>query len=110
DTKIVSVTGMSNVLGTIPQLHTILDAARQVGALAVVDGAQLVPSLTTDVTTLGADFLTFSAHKMVGPTGIGALWGRPERLEEMEPVEFGGDMISDVTLHGATWASIPHRF
>lgn len=110
DTKIVAITGMSNVLGTVPQLPTILDAAHQVGALTVVDGAQLVPSVGVDVTTLGADFLTFSAHKMLGPTGIGALWGRPERLEEMEPVEFGGDMISDVTLHGATWAAVPHRF
>jgi cysteine desulfurase/selenocysteine lyase len=110
DTKVVSVTGMSNVLGTIPDLHTILDAARAAGALTVVDGAQLVPHISMDVTTLGADFVTFSGHKMLGPTGIGALWGRSERLEEMEPVEFGGDMISDVTLHGASWAAVPHRF
>lgn len=110
DTKVVAVTGMSNVLGTIPELHTILDAARAVGAVSVVDGAQLVPHFPMDVTTLGADFITFSSHKMLGPTGIGVLWGRPERLEELEPTEYGGDMISDVTSHNATWAAVPHRF
>lgn len=110
DTKIVAVSGMSNVLGTIPQLHAILDRARSVGALSVVDGAQLVPHVPMDVATLGADMVAFSAHKMLGPTGIGALWGRPERLAEIEPVEGGGDMIADVTWHGATWAAVPHRF
>ena len=109
-TKIVSVSGMSNVLGTIPDLDPILGAARSVGALSVVDGAQLVPHNPVDVTTLGADVIAFSAHKMLGPTGIGALWARPERLEEIQPVEFGGDMIADVTLTGATWAPVPHRF
>lgn len=110
DTKVVSVTGMSNVLGTVPDLKMILDAAREVGALSIVDGAQLVPHLPVDVTQLGADALVFSAHKMLGPTGIGVMWARRERLEEIEPVEGGGDMISDVTLHGATWAQVPHRF
>ena len=110
DTKVVSVSGMSNVLGTIPDLTPILDAARSVGAFSIVDGAQLVPHCQVDVTTLGADAITFSAHKMLGPTGIGALWARPERLEEIEPVEGGGDMIADVTLHGARWAKVPHRF
>lgn len=110
DVKVVAVTGMSNVLGTIPPLTQIVSAAHQVGAIVVVDGAQLVPHLGVDVQALGADFLAFSAHKMLGPTGIGVLWGRMERLEEMEPFEGGGEMISDVRLHTATWAAIPHRF
>ncbi len=110
DVKVVAVTGMSNVLGTIPPVDRIAEMAHQVGALVVVDGAQLVPHQPVDVQTLGADFLAFSAHKMLGPTGIGALWGRPERLEEMEPYEGGGEMITDVQLHSSTWAPVPHRF
>lgn len=110
DTRVVSLTGMSNVLGTVPQLETILPVAREAGAFTIIDGAQMVPHLPVDVTTLGADALAFSAHKMLGPTGIGVLWARKERLAEVEPVEGGGDMIADVTLHGATWAAIPHRF
>ncbi|CAN5764693.1 hypothetical protein BH23ACT5_BH23ACT5_14950 [soil metagenome] len=110
DTKVVSLTGMSNVLGTVPQLDTILEAARSVGALTVIDGAQLVPHRGVDVCTLGADFVTFSSHKMLGPTGIGVVWARRERLEETDPVEGGGDMIADVTLHKSTWAKVPHRF
>lgn len=109
-TKIVAFTGMSNVLGTMTPVRQISDAAHEVGAIAVVDGAQLVPHAPVDVDALGADFLAFSAHKMLGPTGIGALWGRPERLEEMEPVEGGGEMIADVGLHESTWAPVPHRF
>lgn len=108
--KVVAFTGMSNVLGTMPPVSSICEMARSVGALAVVDGAQLGPHSPVDVETLGADFLAFSAHKMLGPTGIGALWGRAERLEEMEPFEGGGEMIADVGLHESTWASIPHRF
>jgi cysteine desulfurase/selenocysteine lyase len=110
DTKIVSVTGMSNVLGTVPDLSRLLQAARSVGAFTIVDGAQLVPHFPVDVTQLGADAIVFSGHKMLGPTGIGVLWARSERLEELEPIEGGGDMIADVTLHGSTWTSIPHRF
>jgi cysteine desulfurase/selenocysteine lyase len=109
-TKVVAFTGMSNVLGTMTPVRRICDAAHEAGAIAVVDGAQLVPHAPVDVATLGADFLAFSAHKMLGPTGIGALWGRPERLAEMEPVEGGGEMIADVGLHHSTWAPIPHRF
>lgn len=108
--KVVAFTGMSNVLGTMPPVADICAAARQVGALTVVDGAQLVPHAPVDVTTLGADFLAFSAHKMLGPTGIGALWGRPERLQQMEPFEGGGEMIAQVGLHESTWAPIPQRF
>ncbi len=109
-TRIVAVTGMSNVLGTMPPLDRIIAAAHRVGAIVVVDGAQLVPHAPVDVTALDADFLAFSAHKMLGPTGIGVLWGKPERLEEMQPLEGGGEMISDVQLTTATWAPIPHRF
>ena len=110
DVKVVAVTGMSNVLGNMPPLHRIIDAAHAVGAVVVVDGAQLVPHGPVDVLNLGADFLAFSAHKMLGPTGIGILWAKPERLEEMEPIEFGGEMISDVRLEESTWAPVPHRF
>jgi cysteine desulfurase / selenocysteine lyase len=108
--KVVAFSGMSNVLGTMPPVKEICAAARTVGALTVVDGAQLVPHAPVDVTDLGADFLAFSAHKMLGPTGIGALWGTPERLAEMEPFEGGGEMIADVGLHESTWAPIPARF
>ncbi|MGQ0849874.1 MAG: aminotransferase class V-fold PLP-dependent enzyme [Actinomycetota bacterium] len=108
--RIVSFTGMSNVLGTIPPIAAMAAAAHRSGALVVVDGAQLVPHRPVDVVDLGADFLAFSAHKMLGPTGVGVLWGRRERLEEMEPFEGGGEMISDVQLDHSTWATIPHRF
>jgi cysteine desulfurase/selenocysteine lyase len=108
--RVVSITGMSNVLGTIPPTRDLADAAHGVGAIVVVDGAQLVPHRPVNVKALGVDFLAFSAHKMLGPTGIGVLWGRPERLEETEPVEGGGEMISDVQLDHSTWAAIPHRF
>ena len=108
--KVVGVTGMSNVLGTIPDVRTIADAAHTIGARVVVDGAQLVAHRPVSVESMGADFFAFSSHKMLGPTGIGVLWGRQEALEELEPFEGGGEMISDVTLEGATWAPIPHRF
>jgi cysteine desulfurase / selenocysteine lyase len=110
DTKVVSVTGMSNVLGTVPDLRPILDRSSEVGAFSIVDGAQMVPHFPVDVTTLGADAVAFSSHKMLGPTGIGAVWARPERLEEIEPIEGGGDMIANVTREDATWAEIPFRF
>jgi cysteine desulfurase/selenocysteine lyase len=110
DVKIVAVTGMSNVLGTMPDIATIARMAHDHGARVVVDAAQLVPHCGADVQTLGADFIAFSSHKMLGPTGIGVLWGRMDALEETEPFEGGGEMISDVTLHTATWATIPHRF
>ena len=108
--RIVAFTGMSNVLGTIPPIRQMADAAHEVGALVVLDAAQLVPHRPVDVADLGIDFLAFSAHKALGPTAIGVLWGRPERLEEMEPFEGGGEMISNVELHQSTWARIPHRF
>jgi cysteine desulfurase/selenocysteine lyase len=107
---VVSFSGMSNVLGTIPPIRQMADAAHQAGALVVLDAAQLVPHRPVDVKELGVDFLAFSAHKALGPTAIGVLWGRPERLEEMEPFEGGGEMISNVELDRSTWARIPHRF
>jgi cysteine desulfurase / selenocysteine lyase len=110
DVKVVSITGMSNVLGTMPPLRTDHRRRAPVGAIAVVDAAQLVPHHPVDVRTLGADFVAVSAHKMLGPTGIGFLWGSPQALEQMEPSEGGGEMIADVELQRSTWAPIPHRF
>jgi cysteine desulfurase/selenocysteine lyase len=108
--KIVSVSGMSNVTGTIGPVAELVAAAHAVGAVAIVDAAQSVPHLPTNVSEIGADFLAFSAHKMLGPTGVGALWGKREILEEMEPAEGGGEMIADVTLYDSRWAPIPHKF
>jgi cysteine desulfurase/selenocysteine lyase len=108
--KIVSVSGMSNVTGTIGPVPELVAAAHAVGAVIVVDAAQSVPHLPTNVSEIGADFLAFSAHKMLGPTGVGTLWGRREILEEMEPAEGGGEMISDVGLYESRWAPIPHKF
>lgn len=108
--KIVSISGMSNVLGSFGPVAEAVAAARAVGALTVIDGAQLIPHSTGDVSAMGADFVAFSAHKMLGPTGVGALWGRMERLEEMEPAEGGGEMIRDVDFNESTWAEVPHKF
>ena len=108
--KVVSISGMSNVLGSFGPVTEAVQAARAVGALVVVDAAQLAPHSPIDVQAIGADFAAFSAHKMLGPTGIGALWGRMDRLEEMEPAEGGGEMIRDVKLTESTWAEVPHKF
>ncbi len=108
--KVVAISGMSNVTGALGPVGVLSEAARSVGAIVVVDGAQLVPHLPVDVQRLGADFLAFSAHKMLGPTGIGAMWGRPELLEEMEPTEGGGEMITDVGRFESSWAPVPHKF
>ena len=109
-TKIVGISGMSNVTGAIGPIAEITAAARAVGAVIVMDGAQSVPHTPTDVSQLDVDFLAFSAHKMLGPTGIGALWGRSELLNEMSPVEGGGEMITDVGLYESRWAPVPHKF
>lgn len=109
-TKIVAVTGMSNVLGILPPVERIVKAAHDVGAVVLVDGAQLVPHLGADVQALGCDFLAFSGHKMLGPTGVGVLWGRRDLLEKMEPFLGGGDMIREVRLDGATWNDLPWKF
>src|SRR5688572_2516440 len=101
--KLVAVTQMSNVLGTIPPLREIIDKAHAVGALVLIDGAQSVPHMPADVQALDCDFLVFSGHKMLGPTGIGVLWARKEILAEMPPFMTGGDMIKKVTLDGCEW-------
>ncbi|MDQ3782213.1 MAG: aminotransferase class V-fold PLP-dependent enzyme, partial [Actinomycetota bacterium] len=109
-TRIVAVSAMSNVTGTMPPVTELAAAAHAVGAVVVVDAAQAVPHLPVDVATLGADFLAWSGHKMLGPTGIGCLWGRADRLEEMSPLQGGGEMISDVGLYESRWAPVPHKF
>ncbi|ERL66435.1 cysteine desulfurase [Schleiferilactobacillus shenzhenensis] len=109
-TKIVAVTQVSNVLGTINPIQEISSLAHAVGAVVVVDGAQSAPHMPVDVQALGADFFAFSGHKMLGPTGIGVLYGKMPLLAEMPPVEFGGEMISKVEKFHTTWADIPWRF
>ena len=108
--KLVSVTAMSNVLGTLPPLRRLADAAHAAGALFMVDGAQYVPHLPTDVAELGCDFFGFTGHKMLGPTGIGVLWAREELLEAMPAFLGGGEMIRDVRLDGWTPNEIPWKF
>ncbi len=109
-TKLVAFTHMSNVLGTISPVAEIVARAKAVGAVTVVDGAQSVPHMPVDVQALDCDFYAFSGHKMLGPTGIGVLWGRRELLEEMPPFLTGGDMIRDVTLAHSTWNDLPWKF
>jgi cysteine desulfurase/selenocysteine lyase len=108
--KLVAVTQMSNVLGTIPPVKEIIKKAHAVGALVLLDGAQAVPHMPVDVQALECDFLAFSSHKMLGPTGMGILWGRQEILKEMPPFMTGGDMIKTVTLEGSTWNELPWKF
>jgi cysteine desulfurase / selenocysteine lyase len=108
--KLVGVTAMSNVLGTMPPLDRIIGAAHAAGALVLVDGAQWVPHLPTDVTALDCDFFGFTGHKMLGPTGIGGLWARRELLDAMPPFLGGGEMIRDVRLDGFTPNDVPWRF
>jgi cysteine desulfurase/selenocysteine lyase len=109
-TKVASLTLMSNVLGTITPISEIAQQAKGRGVLVVVDGAQAVPHLPVNVQTLGCDALAFSAHKMLGPTGVGVLYAREELLEAMDPFLGGGEMISDVQLTSATWNEIPWKF
>ncbi len=108
--KLVAFTGMSNVLGTINPAAEIVRLAHAAGAITVVDGAQSVPHLPVDVQALDVDFLAFSAHKMLGPTGIGALYGKAQLLETMPPFLGGGDMIKTVHLRAFTPNDIPHKF
>ncbi len=109
-TRIVGVVHVSNVLGTINPVAEITRLAHERGALVVVDGSQAVPHMPVDVPAIGADFYAFTGHKMLGPTGIGVLVGRRELLEGMEPFLGGGEMISNVSTDGSTWAEVPWKF
>lgn len=109
-TKLVAVTAMSNVLGTINPIRELAARAKQVGALICVDGAQSVPHMLTDVRDPAIDFLAFSGHKVFGPTGIGILYGRRELLAAMDPFLCGGNMIDEVRLESSTWGELPSKF
>ncbi|MGX4584500.1 cysteine desulfurase [Paenibacillus chitinolyticus] len=109
-TKIVSVSHISNVLGVANPVKQIAAIAHKHGAVVMVDGAQSIPHIKVDVQELGCDFYTFSGHKMCGPTGIGVLYGKKAYLEQMEPIEFGGEMIDYVGLYDASWKELPWKF
>ncbi|MBM7541458.1 cysteine desulfurase [Amphibacillus cookii] len=109
-TKIVAIAHVSNVLGTINPIKEIAEVAHRNGAIVVVDGAQGVPHMKVDVQALDCDFYAFSGHKMCAPTGIGVLYGKKVWLEQMEPIEFGGEMIDFVDLYDSTWKELPWKF
>ena len=109
-TKVVAVGHVSNALGTIHPVREICELAHDAGAIVVIDGAQAAPHLPIDVQALGGDFYAISGHKMLGPMGIGALWGRSELLDAMPPYHGGGEMIDIVELDRSTWAKLPHKF
>jgi len=109
-TKIVSIAHASNVLGVVNPIQEIANIAHQHGAIMIADGAQSAPHMVVDVQALGVDFFAFSGHKMMGPTGIGVLYGRLSLLEQMTPAQFGGEMIERVSLTGATFKPVPWRF
>ncbi len=109
-TKVVALTHQSNVLGTVNPLDAITRRAHEVGAVVVLDACQSVPHMPVDVKALEIDFLAFSGHKAVGPTGVGIFWGRAELLEELPPFLTGGSMIENVTMESATWAQAPKKF
>ncbi|NED93945.1 cysteine desulfurase [Phytoactinopolyspora alkaliphila] len=109
-TKIVSLVHQSNILGTVNPVAHVVERAREVGALVLLDGAQSVPHMPVDVTELGVDLLAFTGHKLCGPTGIGVLWGRGEVLDGLPPFLGGGEMIETVAMDGSTFAPIPHKF
>ena len=111
NTKVVSIVGESNMSGMLPDIKKLNSLIREkTNAVYIVDGAQLVPHRKIDVQDLGIDFICVSGHKMLGPTGIGVVWGRKELLEKLDPVYGGGDMIEEVFYETATWAPIPHKF
>ena len=109
-TKIVSITHMSNVLGTINPIKEIAKLTKMVGAVFIVDGAQSVSHMPVNVQDLECDFLAFSGHKMLGPTGVGVLWGKFELLNDLDPFLSGGEMIEKVTLEDSTWNEVPYKF
>ena len=109
-TKLAAVTHVSNALGTINPIEKLIPEAHRNGTMFLVDGAQSAPHMPVDVQALDCDFFAFSAHKMLGPTGVGVLYARRELLEEMEPFLGGGEMIRRVTLEGATWNDVPYKF
>ena len=109
-TKVVSFVLVSNVLGTVNPVETIVRRAQEVGALVVIDASQAAPHMALDVQALGADFVAFTGHKMCGPTGIGVLWGRQELLEDLPPFLGGGEMIETVSMQSSTYAPAPHKF
>jgi len=108
--KLVAFSLMSNVLGTISDYDTIISKCKKAGVKTLVDGAQAVPHMTVDIEKIGCDFFAFSAHKMLGPTGIGVLWIRKEILENMDPFHGGGDMIREVHKYETTWNDLPYKF
>ena len=109
-TKIVALTHQSNVLGTINPLNELVKRTHEVGAIFILDACQSVPHMPVNVVELGVDFLAFSGHKTVGPTGVGVLWGRSNLLAQLPPFLFGGSMIESVTMTDATWAPAPRKF
>jgi cysteine desulfurase / selenocysteine lyase len=109
-TKVVSLTWVSNMLGTVNPVAEIARRAHEVGAVVIVDAAQAVPQMPVDVQAIGVDFLAFTGHKVTGPTGIGVLWGRREVFEQLPPFLGGGEMIETVTMERSTYAAIPHRY
>ncbi|MEG7327941.1 aminotransferase class V-fold PLP-dependent enzyme, partial [Enterococcus faecium] len=110
NTKIVSIAHVSNVLGVINPVEELAQMIHEQGGILVVDGAQSTPHMAIDVQQIDCDFFAFSGHKMCGPTGIGVLYGKRKWLEQMEPVEFGGEMIDFVELYDSTWKELPWKF
>ena len=110
NTAIVAFNHISNTLGTINPVQKIISQAKKVGAWTLVDGAQSGPHTIVDVQSWDVDFFTLSSHKMYGPTGLGILYGKREKLEAMDPYQGGGEMISTVTLENSTYAGLPHKF
>jgi cysteine desulfurase/selenocysteine lyase len=110
EVKVVATNLVSNALGTINPVERLATWAHNHGAIMVVDAAQGAPHRVIDVQTIGCDFLAFSAHKLCGPSGVGALWGRRELLEAMEPFNLGGHMIKKVQFERTTWGDLPHKF
>jgi len=108
--RLVTFSLMSNVLGTISDAQAIIAKCKEAGVLTLVDGAQAVPHMKVDLSAMGCDFFAFSAHKMLGPTGIGALWARKDVLRTMNPFHGGGDMIREVHKHETTWNDLPYKF